>query len=73
MAASPRPVIETRYDQMFSSLEPAEIDACAASTTRGRTARANVCWRPAKFSPGMFMILTGEVTVTQHNAHRASP
>jgi len=33
---------------MFSSLEPAEIDACAASATRGRTARANVCWRPAK-------------------------
>jgi hypothetical protein len=26
MAESPRPVIETRYAQMFSTLQPAEID-----------------------------------------------
>src|SRR5438094_5560127 len=62
-----RPLIEARREQMFPTLEPAEIDR-----QRGfggtRTYRAGErLVATGEVSPGMFVILTGEVAVTQHN------
>ena len=67
MAASARPVIETRYDQMFPTLEPAEIDQLrrfGETRTYGAGERLVTTGEP---SPGMLVVLSGEVAVTQHN------
>src|SRR3989441_3497570 len=67
MAASARPVIETRYDQMFPTLEPAEIDQLrrfGETRTYDAGERLVTTGEP---SPGMLVILSGEVAVTQHN------
>ena len=68
MADSPRPIIETRFAQMFPVLEPAEVDRLRRF---GETRTFGVGERlvqTGEVSPGMFVILSGEVTVTQHNA-----
>jgi thioredoxin reductase (NADPH) len=67
MAASARPIIETRYEQMFPTLEPAEIDRLRrfGETRTYRAGERLVA--TGEVSPGMFVILTGEVAVTQHN------
>jgi thioredoxin reductase (NADPH) len=62
-----RPVIETRYEQMFPVLEPAEVERLRRfGTTRSyrpgeRLVSAN------EVSPGLFVFLSGEVAVTQHS------
>jgi thioredoxin reductase (NADPH) len=68
MTESSRPVIETRYAQMFPVLQPAEIDRLRRF---GQTRTFGVGARLVEsgaVSPGMFVVLTGEVIVTQHNA-----
>src|SRR6476659_9828897 len=68
MAESPRPIIETRFAQMFPRLEPAEI-ARLRQFGETRTFRADErLLQTGEVSPGMFVILSGEVAVTQHNA-----
>src|SRR5712692_7001197 len=67
MAASERPIIETRHDQMFPVLEPAEI---ARLRRFGDTKAYRAGERLAttgEVSPGMFVILAGEVVVTQRD------
>src|SRR5207245_10430454 len=67
LAASARPVLETRYDQMFPPLEPAEIDQLrrfGETRTYGAGERLVTTGEP---SPGMLVVLSGEVAVTQHN------
>jgi thioredoxin reductase (NADPH) len=67
MAATARPLIETRYEQMFPILEPAEIDRLrrfGEQRTYGVGERLVTTGEP---SPGMLVILSGEVAVTQHN------
>jgi thioredoxin reductase (NADPH) len=68
MGSSSRPVIEARYEQMFPTLEPAEI-ARLQSFGETRAYRAGeFLVATGEVSPGMFVILTGEVAITQHNA-----
>jgi thioredoxin reductase (NADPH) len=67
MASSARPVIETRYEQMFPTLESAEIERLrrfGETRTYGVGERLVTTGEP---SPGMLVILQGEVAVTQHN------
>jgi thioredoxin reductase (NADPH) len=67
MAPSTRSLIESRYEQMFPSLEPAEIDRLrhfGETRTYALDERLVTSGEP---SPGMFVILSGEVAVTQHN------
>jgi thioredoxin reductase (NADPH) len=67
MAALARPVIETRYEQMFPVLEPAEIDRLrrfGETRTYGAGERLVTSGEP---SPGLLVILSGELLVTQHN------
>jgi len=67
MTASTRPLIETRYAQMFPTLEAAEIERLRRF---GETRTYDTGQRLVKTgepSPGMLVILSGEVAVTQHN------
>src|SRR5437867_4330830 len=67
MAESPRPVIETRYSQMFPTLDPAEIDRLRRFGETRTFGAGERLVETGEVSPGMFVILDGEVTVTQHN------
>src|SRR2546426_8806449 len=67
MAEPPRPVIETRYAQMFPTLEPAEIDRLRRFGETRTFAAGDHLVETGEVSPGMFVILDGEVTVTQHS------
>lgn len=68
MTESPRPVIETRYEQMFPTLQPTEIDRLRRfGETRTFSAGERLV-ESGQVSLGMFVLLTGEVIVTQHNA-----
>jgi len=67
MAAAARTLIETRYEQMFPILEPAEIERLrrfGETRTYGAGERLITTGEP---SPGMLVILSGEVAVSQHN------
>ena len=67
MPAPARTLIETRYEQMFPTLEPAEIDRLrrfGETRTYGAGDHLVTTGEP---SPGMLVILSGEVAVTQHN------
>src|SRR5437870_7869206 len=61
MAASEHPIIETRRDQMFLVLEPAEIDRLRRfGETRSYGAGERLA-TTGEVGPGMFVILTGNV------------
>ena len=67
MAASERPIIETRHDQMFPVLDPAEIDRVRRfGETRFYRAGERLA-TTGEVSPGMFVILAGNVVVTQRD------
>jgi thioredoxin reductase (NADPH) len=67
MAASTRSIIETRFEQMFPTLEAAEIDRLRHfGETRGYAPKEHLV-TSGEPSAGMFVILSGEVAVTQHN------
>ena len=68
VSAPTRPIIETRYEQMFPKLEPAEITRLHRF---GEMRSYGAGERPVKTgepSPGLFVVLSGELVVTQHNA-----
>jgi thioredoxin reductase (NADPH) len=67
MASAAPSTIETRYAQMFPTLHPAEIDRLRRF---GETRTYGVGERlvaSGEVSAGMFVILDGEVAVTQHS------
>ena len=67
MAASEHPIIETRYDQMFPVLGPAEIDRMRRfGETRSYRAGERLT-TTGEVGPGMFVILAGNVVVTQRD------
>ncbi len=67
MAASGRPVIETRYEQMFPALELAEIERLRHFGEPRSYGTGEALLATGEVSPGMFIILSGEAAVTQHN------
>ena len=68
MAAPARPLIETRYEQMFPTLEPAEVERLRRFGERRAYRAGERLVATGEISPGMFVVLTGEVAITQHNA-----
>lgn len=67
MATPTRSVIETRYEQMFPILSPTEIDRLRRFGDMQTYAVGDRLLTTGEASPGMFVILGGDVTVTQHN------
>src|SRR5213083_651505 len=68
MAAPARPLIETRYEQMFPTLEPAEVERLRRFGERRAYRAGERLVATGEISPGMFVVLTGEIAITQHNA-----
>jgi thioredoxin reductase (NADPH) len=67
MASSPRNVIDTRYEQMFPRLDPAEIDRVRRFGEPRTYGPGERLVATGEVSPGMFVIVSGEVAVTQHS------
>ena len=67
MALPSRPIIETRYDQMFPALEPAEIDRLHRFGEKRWYGAGEALATAGEIAPGLMVILSGEVTVTQHS------
>ena len=67
MAEPPR-VIESRFDQMFPTLEAAEIDRLQRFGERRTYPSGDRLVATGEISPGVFVVLSGEVAITQHNA-----
>jgi thioredoxin reductase (NADPH) len=65
MPPSERPLIEARRDQMFPVLEPAEIDRLARFGQRKSYAAGERLVATGEIAPGAFVILSGQVDVTQ--------
>src|SRR5689334_3091627 len=60
-------VIETRYAQMFPTLAPAEIARLERFGARRRYSAGERVVTAGELSPGMIVVLNGELAVTQHN------
>src|SRR5215212_4727614 len=65
--AARRPVIEARYDQMFPVLQPAEIERLRRFGDPRTYAAGERVVTAGEPSPGMIVVLGGELAVTQHN------
>jgi thioredoxin reductase (NADPH) len=63
-----RSTIETRYDQMFPKLSPEEMDRLRHFGETRTYAAGERLVAAGDVSPGMFVILRGEVAITQHSA-----
>jgi thioredoxin reductase (NADPH) len=68
MTSPVRPITETRADQMFPSLEPTDIDRLRRFGGVQSFAAGDYLSKIGETGPGMFVILTGEVAVSQHDA-----
>lgn len=63
-----RSVIETRSHQMFPTLEPPEIDRLRRFGEERAYRTGERLLATGEISPGVFVILSGEVAITQHSA-----
>jgi thioredoxin reductase (NADPH) len=68
MSETPRSVIETRFDQMFPKLEQDEIDRLQRFGELRAYQASDQLLATGDVSPGMFVVLEGQVAITQHNA-----
>jgi thioredoxin reductase (NADPH) len=67
MARPTRPIMETRYEQMFPRLDAAEIDRLRHFGETRTYAAGERLVSSGEVSPGMFVVLSGEIAVSQHN------
>ncbi|HSD11475.1 MAG TPA: cyclic nucleotide-binding domain-containing protein, partial [Candidatus Binatia bacterium] len=66
--ASPLPsIVETRFDQMFPTLDAAEVDRLRRFGERRAYAAGERLVTTGEVSPGMFVIVSGGVVLTQHD------
>jgi thioredoxin reductase (NADPH) len=66
-APPPRSTFETRYDQMFPTLDPAEVERLRRFG-EARTYRTGECLATTgEVGPGLVVVVIGEVAVSQHN------
>jgi thioredoxin reductase (NADPH) len=68
MGAPARSVIETRFDQMFPKLEPREIDRLRRFGELRAYRAGERLVATGEVSPGLFVVLHGEVAVKQRSA-----
>ncbi len=62
-----RPVIETRYEQMFPTLDPKQVERLRRFGELRTYPAGHRIVGTGDVSPGMIVILSGEVAITQHN------
>ncbi len=68
MSAPPRPIIASRSDQMFPTLEAREIDRLRRFGELRTYPAGERLVATGEVSPGLFVILDGEVSITQRSA-----
>lgn len=68
MAPPARPAIEARYEQMFPTLDENEIGRLTHFGETRTYKAGELLVATGDVSPGMFVLLTGQVAITQHNA-----
>ncbi|HVH06102.1 MAG TPA: FAD-dependent oxidoreductase [Myxococcota bacterium] len=68
MSAHPRSILETRSGQMFPTLEPAELERLRRFGELQRYAAGERLVATGEVSPGLFVILAGEVAISQRSA-----
>jgi len=64
MAAAPRSIIDTRYDQMFPKLEPADMTRLRRFGELRHFADGEYLVRAGEAGFGMFVVLSGEVVIS---------
>ncbi len=67
MASTARPTFDTRFDQMFPVLDPAEIERLRRFGERRAFRAGERLVATGAISPGMFVIVSGEVALSQHS------
>jgi len=67
MATPARPIIESRYHQMFPKLTLAEVERLRRFGEPRTYAEGEYLVKTGEVSPGMFVLLGGEVAITQHS------
>jgi thioredoxin reductase (NADPH) len=70
MAETPTSTIETRRAQMFPTLRQAEIDRLRRFGEVQRYGEKDVIVRAGEETHGLYIILSGEVRIAPHEAHR---
>ena len=73
MPQLPHPLIETRRDQMFPVLEPAEIEQLARFGERKSYSAGERIFATGEISPGALIVLTGQIDVTQRGLEHPEP
>ena len=71
MPQAVHPIIETRRDQMFPVLDPAEIERLARFGERQSYAAGARIFTTGDIAPGAFIILTGRAEASQHRFDRS--
>jgi thioredoxin reductase (NADPH) len=73
MPQSQHPLVETRYDQMFPVLDPAEIERLTRFGERKSYAVGECIVATGEIAPGAFLILAGQVDVSQRGLEQSQP
>ena len=73
MPRLPHPLIESRRDQMFPVLEPAEIEQLARFGERKSYPAGERIFATGEISPGAFIVLNGQIDVTQRGLEHPEP
>jgi thioredoxin reductase (NADPH) len=67
MASTARSTFDTRFDQMFPILDPAEVERLRRFGERRAFRAGERMLVTGDVSPGMFVIVSGEVALSQHS------
>ncbi len=67
MASTARSTFQTRYAQMFPTLEAAELERLRRFGERRTYAAGEPLVTTGEVSPGMFVVVSGEVAISQRN------
>jgi thioredoxin reductase (NADPH) len=67
MEDAARPQLHPRHDQMFPDLTAAEIDRLRRFGSERRYADGETLFEAGKPAPGMFLLLRGQVAITQRD------
>jgi thioredoxin reductase (NADPH) len=67
MPLPPRPIIDTRRDQMFPVLDPDDMERVSRFGQVHAYKAGEAIFRVGQISPGLVMVLSGKIDVTQHD------
>src|SRR5580698_7661295 len=63
----PRPIVDTRRDQMFPVLDPEDMERVSRFGQVRTYKSGEAIFRVGQVSPGLVLVLSGRIDVTQHD------